>query len=267
MAFKDFIRRQYRVVARRRSVTALDHSVSKQLIDQLKGMNRGEMQDILDGFVEQNHLKGDDVSDLMYDLGKAGYHHLTKPRDAAQKRGGGAPNLIEAAKKGDWAALAKGVQALQGKKDAEFQDLTEFFKNHQDLYGKFISAAEKAALGVYENTFHIPITKKALEHVSDDYIVDSILYASLYGGKNLPKDAIEYAFDRLQNPLKAMQDISGTGSQILEMGYNSGIPGFDKKLDKWFKALDKKHQDEIRRQFDPDLTVGHNNKTPRQLPN
>lgn len=254
MGFRDFIRRQYRVVHRRR-VVALDENTSKTLIDQLKGAgDKEKKQELLDEFAATNGITGDDLADLMYDLQKAGYHNLRKP-DAQPAKSSDNP-YVAAAKAQDWKKVADLVKndTSEYEDAVEYKGLEKYFTEHPDAYGKFIDAAWKGDLGAYESSFRrVPITKKVLEHVSNDYILDNILYAGLYGAKKVEHDALEYAFGRFKNPVKEYHKLYNAGAgnddfltaSLLHYAYHD-FPSLKGKLDKWFGELDAKEQQSVR---------------------
>ena len=242
------------LINKKYTIVALDMETSKEFIDTIKDLDAKEQQKALNAYVSSNSISGDDLKDLMYDLGKAGYRGLKKPEGGGAGAGG---DLLSLAHNEKWEELSQVIMTEAVKKQ-----LTEFFKKNPAKFGKFITAASKNGLGVYERNFHVPITKNVLEHVSDDYIVDSILYASLYGTKILPADAIDYAFDRITNPLKVLSDKydPAHAATLIEMGYDKSS-GFGDKLDKWFKALPKQDQEKVRSNYD-----ATNTSSARELP-
>lgn len=66
-------------IAKKYRILALDQKVSHELIQKIKGKSLKEQQEALEKFVNEQNLKGDDLSDIMYDLEKAGLHNLKKP--------------------------------------------------------------------------------------------------------------------------------------------------------------------------------------------
>lgn len=228
-------------------VTALDQSVSKVLVGQLKGAKDAkEQQSLFESFVASEGITGEDLSDLMYDLQKAGFHGLKKPTQQSPQKSNDPP-LVAAIKAGKIdKALGDALWDAKDNKLPGYREVVDYLKKDAAAYGKFITAAEKNAIGFYEKQFGLPITKEVLEHVSDQYILESILFSSVYGQKKVAKDAIEYAFDRLKNPIKAYESFYGgePGTDML-VGMSYGR-GFDQKMDKWFKELDPNVQQRIR---------------------
>jgi hypothetical protein len=66
-------------VKKAEEVSALDKSVSTQLATELKSTPKAEQQTKLEEFVKKHEFKGDDLSDLMYDLERMGFPGLKKP--------------------------------------------------------------------------------------------------------------------------------------------------------------------------------------------
>ena len=64
-------------------IVALDKSESGELIKKFKGLDKAARQQLLDDTTKT--LKGDDLSDLMFDLEHAGFHDLKKPQQQAKK--------------------------------------------------------------------------------------------------------------------------------------------------------------------------------------
>jgi hypothetical protein len=62
-------------------IKALDKSVSEELVKKLNATPKGAQQGVLDFYAKDKGIAGDDLKDLMYDLGKAGFQALKKPAD------------------------------------------------------------------------------------------------------------------------------------------------------------------------------------------
>ena len=138
----------------------------------------------------------------------------------------------------------------------EIQGLTSFFKKNPKIYGKYINFAEKYGTGCYENNIDIEITKEMLQEVSDEYLINSILYASVYGRKRITKDAIDYAFNRFKNPLKEY----GVHDTYMTLDLASMLFSFDPKyktkIKTWLKELptrDELKENIDRFEFDDDI--------------
>jgi hypothetical protein len=70
--FKRIVESKYRI----ESITAEE---SKKFAASLHEKSKAEQQKMLDQYVRNNHLSGEEISELMYDLRKEGITTLTKP--------------------------------------------------------------------------------------------------------------------------------------------------------------------------------------------
>lgn len=234
-------------------IVALDESVSKGLMLQLEKLqDKKQQQDALNKFVVDEGIAGDDLLDLMYDLNKGGYFALQKPTVQGTPKSPSNPMLAKIKKGEIDEELGKMLSDNVDKTD--FNQVVNYFKQNQKAYGKFMVESEKNGIGYYEKNFgtRIPITKEAFEQVTDDYLLNSILYSSVYSGLSMIKpDALEYAFNRFKNPVKAVMDHHGGVGDIFPMmvGEFKNKTGWNQKLKTWFKELSPKEQDEIEDSF------------------
>ena len=108
-------------------VLALDKSVTDELTPQLEGKDAKEQQTLVDKFAEDEGLsKPDDLSDLMYDLEKAGYPNLKKPKPSAAKpaaKPAASPNSLTAKDKERLASLISRTSSGSIRKPIDWQDI------------------------------------------------------------------------------------------------------------------------------------------------
>lgn len=227
--------------------TALTTDVAKELGKKLAQIESGKRQAYLEKFVVDEGISGDDLLDLMYDLSKEGFSALKKPtiQVTPKQPKNDMIAMIEAGK------INKDLgDLLQDAKDGntkEYNEVIAYFNKNQKAYGKFMELAEKNEIGFYEKSFGsvIPITKEAFEQVTNDYLLDSILYASVYSGPHkkyiqegmIKEDALEYAFSRFKNPIKTCIGYGQEDMFPLMVERFKNKSGWKQKLKTWFKDL------------------------------
>jgi hypothetical protein len=228
-------------------VIALDEKVASEFAKKLETLDIKDRQKALDKYVEEEGITGEDLLDLMYDLNKLGYNALKKPVVTPMEKHGNP--IIVKLKAGHIDKQLGTMLQDANLEDAQYKEAVEFLKKNPAIYGDFISKAEKNKIGFYEKDFHIPITKAALEKVDDDYLINSILHTSVYtNDKQITNDAIEYAFNRFQNPFKKQLDTFKDGG-LFSMAadhFQQKSPSMKNKMKAWYKALDAKDQDSIK---------------------
>ena len=231
---------------------ALDESLSKGLMVKLEKLDdKKQQQDLLNKFVVDEGITGDDLLDLMYDLNKGGFSALQKPtvQGTPKPKSQHSNPMIAKIEKGEIdKELGQMLQDAEDGKTKNYYDVVSYFKSHPDKYGKFINDAAKNAIGFYESNIgkDIPLSKKVLEHVTDDYLIESILYSSIYYSKDVTEDGIEYAFNRFKNPVKTLMD-NGSSGDVFPMAVQhfKNKSGWKQKLKTWFNGLTPAEQKDI----------------------
>lgn len=227
---------------------AITEDESKKVSEILKALDMKDRQKFLDDYVTKEGLDSNEISELMYDLGKHGVTTLKKPTPAPQNKKKHSNRLIAAVLAGKIDDnLGTILNSAHDKNTVkEVEELVEFFKKNPKEYGKFINLAEKNEIGFYENNLDIPITKEALEQVGDDYILNSILYSSVYGSKKVTPDGVVYAFQRFNNPMKEYKK-NGGELDIFYMASSWFTNSSERKMmKKWFDDLSSSEQKDVR---------------------
>jgi len=227
-------------------VTALDTSVAKDLAEQLHKLPKEKQQEALETFVNDKGLMGDDLSELMYDLNKEGIKTLVKPTPTPHKLS--SPNPLIARLLSGPIDKQFGTMLIDAQEtDYDYDEFELYLVKNPDKWGKFIDQASKNEIGFYENNLGNPIPKEALQHVSDEYIINELLFQSVYGFKGVTKDGIKYLFDKYPNPFKILlskQTYMGFDEQNIQEMFDRAATHFTttderKKMKKWFDELDK----------------------------
>jgi len=235
--------------------TALGTDVAKELATKLSKIEPGKQQQaFLEKFVMDEGISGDDLLDLMYDLNKEGFSALKKPtvqgtpKPKAQ-HSNSMIAMIEAGKiNKDLGDLLRDAEDGRTK---EYKEVVDYFNKNQKAYGKFMELAEKNGIGYYEKSFgkDIPITKEAFEQVTNDYLINSILYSSVYSGglhHMIKEDALEYAFSRFKNPIKDGIKYGYSPDMFpIMVNHFKGKSVWKQKLKTWFKDLSPDEQKDI----------------------
>ena len=229
---------------------ALDVSVSKELALKLGKLEPGkQQQDFLEKFVMDEGISGDDLLALMYDLNKEGFSALKKPtvQGTPKPKAQHSNPMIAKIENGEIDKdLGKMLRDAEGSNTKEYKEVVEFFNKNQKAYGKFMELAEKNGINFYEKNFgdDIIITKEAFAQVSNNYLLDSILYSSVYSGLSaITDDALEYAFNRFKNPIKDVIDRGYSPDMFSLVVKNKS--GWKQKLKTWFKDLSPSEQKDI----------------------
>lgn len=240
---------------------ALDESIAKGLMVKLEKLDdKKQQQDLLNKFVVDEGITGDDLLDLMYDLNKGGFSALQKPtvQGTPKPKSQHSNPMIAKIEKGEIDKdLGQMLQDAEDDKTKNYYDVVSYFKSHPDKYGKFINDASENAIGFYENNFgkELPLSKKVLEHVTDDYLLQDILYQSVYGYKHVTDDGIEYAYCRFKNPIKTALDSGMFQSDIFNLAASEFTDGeMKKKMKKWFGELNEKQKKDVEDDFDGSLS-------------
>lgn len=261
MSFLNKIKTSYvSAIKAHYEVTALDASAAKELAKKLEGIDgRKAQQTYLEKFVVDEGIAGDDLLDLMYDLGKEGFSALTKPTIQGKPKKQHANPMIARIEKGQFDdELGRMLcgEDEDGDDDESISDadkhkylkeVEEYFKKNPDKFGKFICEAAKKGIGFYENDFHaVPITKAVLEHVTDDYLLQDILYQGVYGFKNLTEDAIEYAYGKFKNPIKKLMESGQATGDVYYLAADKFDSGpMKQKMKDWFHDLTPAQQKDV----------------------
>ena len=231
--------------------TALGTDVAKELATKLSKIERKQQQAFLEKFVVDEGISGDDLLDLMYDLNKEGFSALKKPTVTPKPKAQHSNDMIDMIEAGK---ITKDLGDLlldaKDEKTKEYDEVVAYFNKNQEAYGKFMELAEKNKIGYYEKSFgnDIPITKEAFEQVTNDYLMNSILYSSVYSGLGhmVKEDALEYAFSRFKNPIKdGINYAIPTDMFPLMVNHFKGKSGWKQKLKTWFKELSPDEQKDI----------------------
>ena len=254
-----YVRTPSQKIAAHYVAAAIGTEVAQQFLDNLKGV-RPTQQD-LQKFSDGLGLDGEDVKNLIYDLQKLGIHDLKKPNPSSnpipqQQDASLAGRILAGTKAGKFGSdLRIEIGSLKDDdRDDLIKSLAKTFVHDPALYGQFIGLAEKEALEIYESDFvddcKIPITAAVLRNVSDDYIISSILFASIYGSKSISDDGIAYVWKRIGQPLKVLSK-HGYDSSNLSTAVDGLTNHFDaSQIEKWLSDLDTQDLKEMRDDLD-----------------
>ena len=145
--------------------------------------------------------------------------------------------------------------------------LKEAFAKDPALYGKFISSAEKNGIGVYDNdlaSIGVTITPEVLKNCDKSYIMNSIMYSSLYSSqKRITDEAVKYIWTQhFKNPLKEMIKLVNAGGWEEDSTSYSAISSFPAEMSKYLKELSVSEIQEI---LDMGENLGINSPEPDEI--